>query len=278
MLHRSILKGPLPFSLSSYRLVTAWTRPYSSPSVTTAATSTVAKVETEASNSQLIFPLNADATQLTNSRSSSDVKENRPHAELWQTIDYQPLRLPALQPMATTEAGEHVEKYYKHLQDHRQATQKALREQLASLVEKNQAVREWTRLNAHSNGSMRPRDQFHPLPQGVGGVHVHAGQNNTIITLTDWRHRVIKTVSGGVCGLKGCHRGTPESGVRTATRIANLATQKQLNQVIVYLKGYGVGRESAFRTLLACGLNILKVVDATPLPHGGCRPRKKRRV
>jgi small subunit ribosomal protein S11 len=125
---------------------------------------------------------------------------------------------------------------------------------------------------------MLSTDHVKTLPSGIAAIHILAGQNNTLVSLSDWQFRLIKTMSGGVCGLKGHLRGTSESGTRTATRIAQLALKQGFRDVFVYIRGFGPGRETAFRTLVASGLNILKITDRTPIPHGGCRPRKARRI
>jgi small subunit ribosomal protein S11 len=98
------------------------------------------------------------------------------------------------------------------------------------------------------------------------------------VTLTDWRHRIVRTISGGMCGLNGHLRGTPEAGTRAATRVGAIALQKGMKHVYVSMKGFGQGREPAFRALVASGIQIKRITDKTPIPHGGCRPRSVRRV
>jgi small subunit ribosomal protein S11 len=125
---------------------------------------------------------------------------------------------------------------------------------------------------------MLKHEHMPTLPHGMGRLVIHAGRNNTIMTLTDWRYQVLKICSGGLCGLKGAHRGTSEAGVRVATNITDEAKSRGFREMVVVLKGFGPGRDSAFRTVVASGLLVRKIEDATPIRHGGTRPRKMRRV
>ena len=109
-------------------------------------------------------------------------------------------------------------------------------------------------------------------------VTIHASSNNTILTLAGANGEVISWASGGSCGLKKSARGSSESGLRAAQRIAQIAKEQNIMHVNVVTKGFGQGKEEAFRTLRAQGLKIGMLSDATPIPHGGCRPRKRRRV
>jgi len=113
----------------------------------------------------------------------------------------------------------------------------------------------------------------------VGKAYVQATYNNTIITLTDMQGNVIAWASSGGEGFKGSRKSTPFA----AQMAAKIAAQKAkdaagLQNVEVYVKGPGIGREAAIRTLFQSGLNITKIKDVTPVPHNGCRPKKKRRV
>ena len=109
-------------------------------------------------------------------------------------------------------------------------------------------------------------------------VTIHATSNNTILTLAGANGEVISWASGGSCGLKKSARGSSESGLRAAQRVAQVAKENNISHVNVVTKGFGQGKEEAFRTLRAEGLKIGTLSDATPIPHGGCRPRKRRRV
>jgi small subunit ribosomal protein S11 len=113
----------------------------------------------------------------------------------------------------------------------------------------------------------------------VGKAFVKATYNNTIITLTDMQGNVISWASSGGEGFKGSRKSTPFA----AQMAAKVAAQKAidgagLRNVEVLVKGPGIGREAAIRSLAQSGLNIVKIKDVTPIPHNGCRPPKRRRV
>ncbi len=111
-----------------------------------------------------------------------------------------------------------------------------------------------------------------------GIVHVKATFNNTMITITDQNGDVLVTASAGTMGFKGSRKSTPFAAQRASETAARQARKMGLNEVEVKVKGPGSGRESAITALQSAGLKILSIEDVTPIPHNGCRPRKKRRV
>jgi small subunit ribosomal protein S11 len=111
-----------------------------------------------------------------------------------------------------------------------------------------------------------------------GVVHIKASFNNTLITITDLNGDVLCWDSGGTIGYKGSKKSTPYAAQRAAERCADKAKKFGIREVEVRVKGPGSGRESAIRALQAAGLDVKSIEDRTPLPHNGCRPRKKRRV
>lgn len=111
-----------------------------------------------------------------------------------------------------------------------------------------------------------------------GRAYIQSTFNNTIITLTDEGGNVITSGSAGMAGFKGTRKGTAYAAQRAAAETARRGVEHGLQQVDVYIKGPGSGREAAIRTLQSSGLNIASIRDITPTPHNGCRPRKKRRV
>lgn len=112
----------------------------------------------------------------------------------------------------------------------------------------------------------------------VGVAHVKASYNNTIVTLTDLAGNVLSWASAGLVGFKGPKKSTPYAA-QIITRIAvEKAKAMGLQEVSVFVKGVGTGRESAIRALNANGLIISSIKDVTPIPHNGCRPKKPRRV
>jgi len=112
----------------------------------------------------------------------------------------------------------------------------------------------------------------------LGVAHVKASFNNTVVTVTDLNGDVLCWSSAGSIGFKGSRKSTPFAAQRAAENVAQLAQKLGVRQVEVRVKGPGSGRESAVRALQAAGLDIKSIEDVTPLPHNGCRPRKKRRV
>ncbi len=111
-----------------------------------------------------------------------------------------------------------------------------------------------------------------------GIAHVKASFNNTQITITDTNGEVLCWDSAGTVGFKGSRKSTPFAAQRAAEQCANKARRLGLTEVEVRVKGPGSGREGAMTALQAAGLRIVSIEDVTPLPHNGCRPRKKRRV
>ena len=164
------------------------------------------------------------------------------------------------------------------LQQHRQLQQQKMTETLQQLIEQNQTSRNWLRVNRRINGTMSQHEHLEKIPTGVGIIYVIAGRNNTICTLTNWEHKVLTQVSGGMCGLKGHNRGTAESGTRVGSKVGFRAIQRGFKDVFVVLKGFGPGRDAAFRSLMSSGLEIRRITDRTPIQHGGCKPKRARRV
>ena len=113
---------------------------------------------------------------------------------------------------------------------------------------------------------------------GRGIVHVRATFNNTLITITDTNGDTLTSKSAGTLGFKGSRKSTPFAAQRAAEVAAVEARKMGMTEVEVKVKGPGSGRESAITALQGAGLRILSIEDVTPIPHNGCRPRKKRRV
>lgn len=112
----------------------------------------------------------------------------------------------------------------------------------------------------------------------AGCVHIQATFNNTIVTITDKQGNAIVWSSPGLVGFNGTKKSTPFAAQVAATDAARKAKDLGLQTVEVFVKGPGSGRESAVRALQAAGLTVISIRDVTPVPHNGCRPRKKRRV
>ena len=112
----------------------------------------------------------------------------------------------------------------------------------------------------------------------VGVAHIKATFNNTVITITDTKGETLCWASAGTCGFKGSRKSTPFAGQMSAQQVAEKAVKFGMKEVDVRVKGPGSGRESAITALQSAGLKIKSIEDATPLPHNGCRPKKRRRV
>lgn len=111
-----------------------------------------------------------------------------------------------------------------------------------------------------------------------GVVHIKASFNNTHVTITTQTGETLSWGSAGIAGFKGTRKSTPFAAQRAAELAAQAAMRHGLKEVEVRVRGAGSGRESAIRALSNSGLNVVSIEDVTPLPHNGCRARKKRRV
>lgn len=109
-------------------------------------------------------------------------------------------------------------------------------------------------------------------------VYIKATFNNTLITITDTNGDAICRDSGGTVGFKGSRKSTPFAAQRAAEKCARSAMRFGVREVEIKVKGPGSGRESAISALQQAGLRIASIEDITPIPHNGCRPRKRRRV
>jgi len=114
------------------------------------------------------------------------------------------------------------------------------------------------------------------VPYGL--VFIQASFNNTIVTITDQTGNTLSWKSSGSLGFRGSRKGTPFAAQQAAMTAANKAGESGLRVVEVRVAGPGSGRESALRSLQAAGFTITSIRDVTPIPHNGCRPRKRRRV
>jgi small subunit ribosomal protein S11 len=112
----------------------------------------------------------------------------------------------------------------------------------------------------------------------IGKAYVNASFNNIIITLTNNSGQVVSWSSAGKMGFKGSKKNTPYAAQMAAQDASKVAYDLGLRKVKVFIKGPGAGRESAIRTLHTAGIEVMEIVDITPLPHNGCRPPKRRRV
>ena len=126
-------------------------------------------------------------------------------------------------------------------------------------------------------GGRRPRKRERKnVSHGV--VHIKSSFNNTIVTITDAQGNTIAWSSSGQQGFKGSRKSTPFAAQIAAEHAGRLAQECGVKNLEVRIKGPGPGRESALRALQAAGFTVTSIRDVTPIPHNGCRPRKRRRV
>lgn len=112
----------------------------------------------------------------------------------------------------------------------------------------------------------------------VAVAHIRATFNNTIVSISDTKGDTLCWASAGTCGFKGSRKSTPFAGQCAAQQAAEKAAKFGVREVEVRVKGPGSGRESAITAIQSAGINVKLIEDCTPIPHNGCRPRKKRRV
>ena len=114
--------------------------------------------------------------------------------------------------------------------------------------------------------------------ESTGDAHINATFNNIIISLTNTAGQVISWSSAGKMGFRGSKKNTPYAAQMASQDCGKVAFDAGLRKVKVYVKGPGGGRESAIRSLGTVGIEVLEIIDITPIPHNGCRPPKRRRV
>ncbi|MEO0484148.1 MAG: 30S ribosomal protein S11 [Planctomycetota bacterium] len=121
-----------------------------------------------------------------------------------------------------------------------------------------------------------PKKQRKNVVRGI--MHVKATQNNTMITVTDTNGEALAWDSAGTIGFKGARKATPFAATRAGETVGQKVRKMGVSEVEVRIKGSGGGREAAVNGLVSAGIRVTAIEDRTPVPHNGCRPRKKRRV
>jgi small subunit ribosomal protein S11 len=126
-------------------------------------------------------------------------------------------------------------------------------------------------------GGRRPRKRERKnISHGV--AHIKSSFNNTIVSITDLEGNVLSWASAGNVGFKGSRKSTPFAAQLAAEQAARRAMEHGVRKVDVMVKGPGSGRETAIRSIMSAGIEVSGIKDVTPVPHNGCRPRKRRRV
>ena len=123
-----------------------------------------------------------------------------------------------------------------------------------------------------------PTKRSKKVVEAEGVAHIKATFNNTIVTITDVQGNTLCWASSGTIGYKGSRKSTPFAAQRAGERAAELAKKYGVRECEIRIKGPGSGRESAVRAIRGGGIDIRAIEDVTPVPHNGCRPRKRRRV
>jgi small subunit ribosomal protein S11 len=132
-------------------------------------------------------------------------------------------------------------------------------------------------MSKQNNETSRPKKK--ERKNIISGIaKVNASFNNTIVAMTDAQGNVISWCSAGMMGFKGSRKSTPFAAQVCAEEAGRKAAEHGMREITVEVKGPGAGRESALRALQAAGFTISSIKDVTPIPHNGCRPRKRRRV
>lgn len=121
------------------------------------------------------------------------------------------------------------------------------------------------------------KSQKKSIPES-GRVYITAGFNNTLVTFTDNSGNTLFSGSAGSSGFKGSRKATPYAATKAVEDVAKKALEAGLKEVSVYVKGAGTGRIAGIKALKAAGLRIVAISDITPIPHNGCRPKKRRKV
>ncbi|HIP42812.1 MAG TPA: 30S ribosomal protein S11 [Aquifex aeolicus] len=122
----------------------------------------------------------------------------------------------------------------------------------------------------------RKKKQKRQVTKGI--VHIYTTFNNTIVNVTDMQGNTIAWASGGTVGFKGTRKSTPYAAQLAAQKAMKMAKEYGLQEVEIWVKGPGAGRESAVRAVFASGVKVTAIRDITPIPHNGCRPPARRRV
>lgn len=147
------------------------------------------------------------------------------------------------------------------------------------IIEKNQeeVVKEQEKIDKSVGKEVKIKSGV--LNTAGGKIFITSTYNNTILTLTNSKGQVLAWKSAGSVGFKGAKKSTSFAASKVAEIIANACKKiGMVDKIDILVKGIGAGRESAVRTLISQGLNVVSIKDITPVPHNGCRPKKTRRV
>jgi small subunit ribosomal protein S11 len=144
------------------------------------------------------------------------------------------------------------------------------------IIQTNQEedIKEGEKIEATVNKEAKIKSKIAGIREGK--VYVSSSYNNTLVTLTDSKGQVLAWKSAGAVGFKGTKKATSFAASKATEALVNICKKMGIEKIDVLIKGIGAGRESAVRTLVAQGLNVVSIKDVTPIPHNGCRPKKIR--
>ncbi|MEA3293038.1 MAG: 30S ribosomal protein S11 [Patescibacteria group bacterium] len=127
---------------------------------------------------------------------------------------------------------------------------------------------------------IQKQERKEPISKKIkeGTIYIYSSYNNTMISLADLNGNILSWTSAGAIGFKGTKKATPFAASKAAETLFESARKRGIEKANIIVKGIGSGRDSAIRSLIAHGLDILSIKDITPIPHNGCRPPKVRRV
>jgi len=143
-------------------------------------------------------------------------------------------------------------------------------------TDQGEAIKEQEKIVQKINKEARVKSSYARV--GYGKIYISSSYNNTILTLTDPKGKVLAWKSAGSVGFKGTKKATSFASSKVAEALTNICKKLGIEKVEILVKGIGAGRESAIRTLVAQRLDIISIKDVTPIPHNGCRPKKTRRM
>ena len=149
-------------------------------------------------------------------------------------------------------------------------------EQKKSSLDEAKAIIMGDTAKAEEEAAKAKRKSSKSIPAGI--AHITASFNNTQCCITDVRGNVLSWSSAGRAGFKGSRKSTAFAGTMVAQDAARVAVAKGMHECEVRMQGAGAGRESAVRAIQAAGIRVTQITDTTPVPHNGCRARKRRRV
>lgn len=180
------------------------------------------------------------------------------------------------QKQITGQSGEMSEKQWVLAENRQQLQHKKMGKKHVIETNQEEAIKEQEKIDKTASKEVKIKQTVAGVQEGK--VYVSSSYNNTILTLTNSKGQVLAWKSAGSVGFKGTKKSTSFAASRVAEAIANICKKMGIEKIEVLIRGIGAGRESAVRSLVTQGINVVSIKDVTPIPHNGCRARKVRRV